>query len=136
MLLAMCFLAGLGSCGHGGENSAKEAADSFSVAYFNYRFADAEPFATQGSRRWLSFAASQMTQEAVDTLRAMKYGAEVDVSDVDYQDDTTAVATVGVSNFMSIDSIGRHPRIVAEKQFVLPLVLRNDTWLVNLSALP
>lgn len=136
IFLVFCFLTSLVSCGHGGKNSAEEAADSFSVAYFNWRFADALPFVTQDSRRWLSFAASQVSQEDVDSLRAMLNGAEVKTKDVDYKNDTTAVATIIVNNFLSFDSIGRQPSVVAEKKFLLPLVLREDKWQVHLSTLP
>lgn len=124
------------SCGHGGENSADDVADSFSVAYFNWRFVDAQHFATKTSQRWLSYAASQVTQEDVDSLRKMLSGAETNVEDVDYKDDTTAIAVVKVRGFLAMDSIGKAPRIIDEKKFTLPLSLVGDKWLVNLKGLP
>lgn len=124
------------SCGHGGENSAEDAVDSFAVAYFNWRFADARPYATLQSQRWLSFAASQVTQQDIDTLRSMAEGAEIKTENVTYRDDSTAEATVRVRNFMALDSIGHSPHIVHETRFTLPLTLRNNQWLVNIEALP
>lgn len=126
----------LSACGHGGDNSAEEVVDSFSVAYFNHRYVDALRYATNDSHRWLSFAASQVTQEDVDSLRAMSDGAETKIEDVSYKDDTTAEAIVTVRNYLSLDSVGKHPYIVAKRKFTIPLVLRGDKWQVNLTMLP
>lgn len=124
------------SCGHGGDNTAEEAVDSFSVAYFNWRFVDAQRFSTAQSHRWLSFASSQVTQEIVDSLRSMQEGAGVKVESVDYTDDTAATAVVTVSNALTSDSIGIHPSIAGKRRYVLPLVLHGNRWKVDLTSLP
>lgn len=136
IFLALFIVSGQTSCGHGGENSAEDAADSFSVAYFNWRFVDAQRFATEGSQRCLSFAASQVTQEDVDSLRSMAFGAETDVKDVTYKDDSTAEAIVEVKGFLAMDSIGKKPLMVNKKRFTIPLSLTGDKWVVNLKSLP
>ena len=126
----------LTSCFHHGENDAREAVDSFSVAYFNWRFADAMPFVTPQSTRWLRFAAAQVEQEDVDSLRAKRYAAEVKVDDVSSVDDTTKLATVIVRDFLAMDSIGRGPHAVPIDTFRIPLALTGGYWRVRLSRLP
>ena len=126
----------LTSCFHHGENDAREAVDSFSVAYFNWRFADAMPFVTPQSSRWLRFAAAQVEQEDVDSLRAKRYAAEVKVDDVSSVDDTTKLATVIVRDFLAMDTIGQGPRAVPLDTFRIPLALTNGYWRVSLHRLP
>ena len=123
-------------CFHHGENDAKEAVDSFSVAYFNWRFKEAMPYVTPHSALWLRFAASQVDQEDVDSLRAKKYAADVRVEDVSSVDDTTKMATVIVKDYIVMDSIGGSPRVVPIDTFRLPLALANGFWRVHLRRLP
>ena len=128
MLLTGCF--------QHGENDAREAVDSFSVAYFNWRFADAMPFVTPQSTRWLRFAAAQVNQEDVDSLRAKRYAADVKVDGISSVDDTTKLATVIVRDFIAMDSIGRSPRAVPVDTFHIPVALTSGYWRVKLSRLP
>lgn len=126
----------LTSCFHHGENDARDAVDSFSVAYFNWRFKDAMPFVTPQSKQWLRFAASQVDQEDVDSLRAKQYAAEVKVDDVSSVNDTTKLATVIVRDFLAMDSIGRGPRAVPADTFHIPVALTGGYWRVDLRRLP
>jgi hypothetical protein len=128
MLLTGCF--------QHGENDALEAVDSFSVAYFNWRFADAMPFVTPQSTRWLRFAAAQVNQEDVDSLRAKHYAADVKVDEVSSVDDTTKLAMVIVRDFIAMDSIGRTPRTVTVDTFRIPVALTDGYWRVSLRCLP
>lgn len=126
----------LTGCFHHGENDAKKAVDSFSVAYFNWRFKDALPFVTSESARWLRFAASQVNQEDVDSLRSKRYAADVRVEDVSSIDDTTKLATVIVKDFIAMDSIGREPRTIPVDTFHIRVTLTNGFWRVHLRRLP
>lgn len=126
----------LSSCGKSGDGELRTAVDSFSTAYFNWQFARALPFADDASRQWIAFAASQVTQEDVDTLRSMSEGASVEVKDVRYEGDSAAVAVVGVSHFVALDTIGRPPHTIEKATFHLPVVCRNGEWKVALRSLP
>ena len=126
----------LTSCFHHGENDARDAVDSFSVAYFNWRFKDAMPFVTPQSKQWLRFAASQVDQEDVDSLRAKQYAAEVKVDDVSSVDDTTKLATVIVRDFLAMDTIGQGPHAVPIDTFRIPVALTKGYWRVSLHRLP
>ena len=126
----------LTGCFHHGENDAKEIVDSFSVAYFNWRFKDALPFVTPQSAQWLRFAASQVVQEDVDSLRSKRYAADVRVEDVCSIDDTTKMATVIVKDFIAMDSIGREPRTIPVDTFHIRVTLTNGFWRIYLRRLP
>lgn len=132
LFLALLFA----SCFSHGENDARDTVDSFSVAYFNWRFKDAMPFVSPRSTQWLRYAASQVGQQDLDSLRAKKYAAEVKVEDVSSIDDTTKMATVIVKDFFAMDTIGKGPRAVPVDTFSIPLVMISGYWRVNLNRLP
>ena len=126
----------LSSCGDGQHNDSRTVVESFANAYFNWRFKEAESFVTYESRRWLAFAASQVDSEDIDSLRAMEFAATAEVEDIEEIDDTTSLATVNVMNFLASDSIGKHPRIEAERKFQIPVAFDGKRWRVKLTQLP
>lgn len=134
LLLATGF--GCGS-GNSDRDKAETAASSFAQAYFNYNFDEAAKFCTQDSRRWLSFAASNIYEADVEVLRNMETGATAEVTDMDFSDeDSTAVATVEVANFMQRDTIGKAGRVIDAAVFALTLVRRDGVWKVRMASLP
>ena len=134
LFLLVC---GLSACHKGDEDQMRETVDSFAEAYFNWQFQKALPYVTPASGRWLHYAASQVTQEDIDSLRAMAEGAGCKIQSVDYSDvDTLAVVTVAVSHFLAMDTIGRPSHLVDEAVCRLPVVFANDKWKVCLKALP
>src|SRR5574344_1276584 len=71
-----------GCNGHqGSESQLKELADSFSNAYFNWQFKRAVPYVSNSSVVWLRYAASQVHQEDVDSLRKKAQGASCEIND-------------------------------------------------------
>lgn len=143
LLVVVAVLAAIGCCtmigiGHkGDEEQLKSIADSFSVSYFNWRFPDALRFCTSSSRKWLSFAASGVTEDDVEALRNKEEGASCHFEQLDYgTNDSTAWVTMRVSNFLSMDSIGKTPRVVEEAYYKIPMVYVQGRWLVNLTELP
>lgn len=68
-------------------------------------------------------------------MRAMAQGANVDVKDVAY-DDSLAMATVEVSNFLAFDSIGKAPHVVDKATYKLPVKQVGGRWKVVLEGLP
>lgn len=124
------------SCGNEGDNDPRIVVDSFANAYFNWRFKEAISYVTFDSRKWLRFAASQVDAEDVDSLRSSEFAPSVEVVDMDCIDDSTAMATVKVTNFMVLDSIGKHPHNEAERNFKIPVSLSGNYWRVKLTHLP
>lgn len=124
------------SCGKERQDDPRTVVESFANAYFNWRFKEAEHFVTDESKKWIVFAASQVDSEDIDSLRAMEYAATVEVEDIDDIDDSTAVATVTVKDFLSSDSIGKHPCIQEEGNFQIPVLFDGKNWKVKLTRLP
>lgn len=123
------------SCDGGSRQEAADAADSFAVAYFNWRFFAAVPYSTPESKTWLNYAASQVTQEDIDSLKAKAEGAKITIEDID-MDDSTALVTVKVRDYIPFDSIGGTPHTAQEATFKLSMALREETWKVELNGLP
>ena len=134
---SLLFLATGCGCGNADRDDAEATALAFANTYFNYNFDEAAKFCTQDSRRWLSFAASNVYGADLEVLRNMDAGATVDVADMDFPDgDSTAVVTVEVSGFMQRDTIGKAGRVVEEGVFTLSLVRRDGQWKVRMAGLP
>lgn len=134
-IIALLFA--VASCGNDGKEELSATVDSFSVAYFNWQFRRALPYADAASARWLSYAASQVGEDDVDSLRAMEQGAETEITNLQIHDgDSTAVATVRVRNFLAMDSIGEAPHVEQNKTFRLSVARRGGKWKVVLDGLP
>lgn len=130
-----CTLAACNWRRDGDEDQLCEDVDSFAVHYFNWRYAEALPYCTDESRPWLQFAASNVRQADVDSLRAMESGASCEVGDIDYTSDSTALATVRVEGLLVPDTLGRSSHRLSSGTAQIPLVFRGK-WKVHLSALP
>lgn len=138
LVVANVGFAVLGSCAsrfNDDESGLREAVDSFSLAYFNWHFRDAVHYVDQESVVWLDYAASQVNQEDVDSLKAMSNGAFVELKDVKGSG-SCRVATVEARGFLSFDSIGRSPRIINTATFQLPVKQIGESWKVVLRSLP
>lgn len=139
--LAATFCAAVAtSCADGAADKEEEAvaaaAEAFASCYFNYDFAGARPYCTEGSLKWLSFAASNVTQTDLDVLKTQREGAECEANDIELTADTTAEAVLKVTNVMLTDTLGRPGRIVDEAVFTVKLVRRSGRWLVRMEGLP
>lgn len=110
-------------------------ADSFSVAYFNWQFGKAIPYVSGGSGRWLQYAASQVDEADIDSLRAMTEGAQCEITDIDGSD-SLLTATIRVRHFLAFDSIEGARHVKDEAVFPLHLTRESGTWKVKLEKLP
>ncbi len=128
----------MGSCGNRTDNEQVAAcADSFAVNYFNWNFNGAARFCTSESVRWLQFAASQVTQTDVDTLRAKAHGAGIEITDVTMADDERqADVCLTVTDFMTPAAIGHGPETIDKQTFKLTAVLVGDGWKIRMADLP
>lgn len=123
------------SCNTDSEKQIKEVANNFSSAYFNWRFSDASKYVLNDSRRWLVYASSQVNQQDVDSLRAMKEGATLTIDNISYENNgSIAKVKVIVSNYLLMDSIGIAPRVCQHGEYEIPLSYDGKEWTVSLSA--
>lgn len=134
LLPTICIIA-FTSCNTDSEKQIKEVANNFSSAYFNWRFSDASKYVSNDSRRWLVYASSQVNQQDVDSLRAMKEGATLTIDNISYENNgSIAKVKVVVSNYLLMDSIGITPRVCQHGEYEIPLSYDGKEWKVSLSA--
>ena len=133
---AIAMLLDNSACSGDNKNQLESTVDSFSTAYFNWRFPAALKYCTPQSRQWLIFAASQVNKSDVEALRKKREGASCKIDDIDFKDDSTATVKVVVSNFLAMDTIGLAPKAITEKTFRLQAIQRQGTWKIALEGLP
>lgn len=124
------------ACSGDNKDQLESTVDSFSVAYFNWRFPAALKYCTPQSRQWLVYAASQVNESDVEALRNKQEGASCQIDDIDFTDDSTAVVNVVVHNFLAMDAIGLTPQVVPAKAFRLRAIERQGVWKIHLDGLP
>lgn len=133
---ALALLMGSSACSGDNKDQLENTVDSFSTAYFNWRFPAALKYCTPQSRQYLVFAASQVNKSDVEALRNKQEGANYKIANIDFKDDSTATVKVVVSNFLAMDTIGLAPQAIAEKTFHLHAIERQGTWKIALEGLP
>lgn len=135
-LAALLALVLLPSC-HSGEQQqeAAVAAQSFANAFFNYDFRSSAQFATPESRQWISFLASNITQDDLNTINAMNEKASCATPEITLIDDTTATARLSVQTetWLGKDSVNITEGGVST---TLQLRKRDGVWLVHLTEIP
>lgn len=129
----ICAAMACASNGNRSKNGIERVALAFSEAYFNYDFKKASKYVTDGSVRWLNYAASNMTQEDIDMLRSMDESATVVVDSSSIKENPVVYITV--SNFMMKDSIGKRGCVVSKGHFCIN-VTNDGKWEVRLDGLP
>ena len=123
----------------GSESQLEEQVDSFAIYYFNWQFYNSVRFVTPESKKWMSYAASQVHEADIELLRQKEKIATYTLNDIDYhENDTTADARITVHNFLQMDTIGKACQLIEKAEFAIPLVYREqeDKWIVNLNGLP
>lgn len=135
ILLPIISIIAISSCNNDNEKQIKEVANNFSSAYFNWKFSDAIKYVSYDSRRWLVYASSQVNQQDVDSLRAMKEGATLTIDKISYQNNgSLAKVKISVSNYLLMDSLGIAPRVCQHGEYEIPLSYDGKEWRVVLSA--
>ena len=129
---------GLCACtDHKNEEQLRDTASAFAQTYFNWQFNDALAHCTPSSQRWISYAASQVTQDDVDKLRSAEQGARSEIKKIHYEEgDLMASVVMKVENFLSMDSIGTVGHFVESATYTLQLVRQAKQWKVRLTELP
>jgi hypothetical protein len=118
------------------DDSARQLAKDFGNAYFNCDYQEAIKYVTTESEKWLRFAASNITQEDIELLNSKEEGAEICTDDVQLINDSTAVVTLSVRNFLMKDSIGRSGHIADEGIYQLTIIYRDKKCYVRMEGLP
>lgn len=133
-----CVLIGLCACtDHKNEEQLRDTASAFAQTYFNWQFNDALAHCTPSSQRWISYAASQVTQDDVDKLRSAEQGARSEIKKIHYEEgDSVASVVMKVENFLSMDSLDAVGDFVESATYTLQFVQLNKRWKVKLTELP
>ena len=118
-----------------GISDAEDVANAFAESYFNLRYKNSLKYCTKESEQWISFAASQINEDDIKSLRGLEEEASVEVENVS-GDDAKCHAKVIVSNYFEADTIGKTGHIVDEGVFDITLVKEGNTWKVRMEGLP
>ena len=122
------------SCSPSAEERMKADVEAFANAYFNWHYQDAVRYTDEGSKRWLAYMASQVTQADVDRLRGLPEGAGCEVEALAVlPGDTVARATVVVRHHLRMEGIGEASPLIDEARYPIILKKRIGTWKVSLS---
>lgn len=115
------------------ERKIEATANAFATKYFNWHFEEALPYCTPESEIWLRYAASQVHQADIDSLRAQKEGASADIDDINIADnDSIAQVGITVHNYLRMDTIGNACRKINEAKFLLDIRRRSGHWKVRM----
>ena len=110
--------------------------DSFAQSYFRWQFQRATSNCDTLSRRWLSYVASQVTQDDVDSLRNMKTDVKYTLGSTSLSNDSTAIVDVQVSHFLSMDSLGQVTIVEKQVTYGIPATFHDGYWRVSLREVP
>ena len=133
LLLTTVFIA---SCSFSpdGDDAALEVATDWAEAYFNCDFHDAAEYATEESGKWLRFAASNTTEQDLQTIAGKATATADDYFTV--ANDTLRVVTLHVRNFLKPVALGSPAQLQEEGTFLVTVVKRDGKWKVRMEDLP
>lgn len=126
----------MASCniGQEGDDVALNVATDWADAYFNCDFHEAASYATAESERWLRFAASNTTEQDLQTVKG---GATADADDYfTVANDTLRVVTLHVRDFLKPVAVGEPAQLQEEGTFLVTVVKRDGKWKVRMEGLP
>lgn len=126
----------MASCNVGieGDDAALDVAANWADAYFNCDFHEAANYATPESDKWLRFAASNTTEQDLQTLEG-KATATADEYFTE-ANDTLRVVTLHVRNFLKPVAVGTPAQLQEEGTFLVTVVKRDGKWKVRMEGLP
>ncbi len=141
-LLVTLFLCGTALCTACQSSPADEVqealntAERFATHYANLRMDEAFEHCTPESRPWLMLRASTLTERDLEVRNAAALEARVEVSDFrrELTNDSCARVQCTVYDVLMADSSERPARMSGKAVCTLPLVKRNGTWLIRLTA--
>ncbi len=114
---------------------AAKTAELWARAFFYADYQEAQQYVTPDSRRWLQFAASNITQHDLDLINA----ADIDVETMDIQEsdnDSLVTAVIKVSNYVGPALLGQESVVQQVGFFTVTLVEHEGQWHVRMAGLP
>ena len=128
----------LSSCSfhEGSESQLKEDVDSFATYYYNWHFKKALKYCTPESEKWLRYASSNVHQADLELLHQKDEDATIDIDDIDFQDENTAIVSLSIHNFLQMDTIGKAAHLIEDATFQIPMIIHDGKWKVKMEGLP
>ncbi len=114
----------------------KNASEQWADAYFNYNLDEANELTCDESRKWISFAASNVTTQDFEMLGERQERAAVVAEECHFGADTVAYVYLTVTNFLEPDTIGGAGKWTEEGKFMIELRKRSAGWQVRMEGLP
>ncbi len=129
MVLSACNLSKLT------HEKAAKTAELWAEALFHADYQEAQQYVTPDSRRWLQFAASNITQHDLDLINATDIAVEtMDIHESD--NDSLVTAVIKVSNYVAPALLGQESTVQQEGIFSVRLVEHDGQWHVRMAGLP
>lgn len=130
LFLLFLILISLNSCKEKNqEEKPIEDVKAFATAYFNWDFPHASKYVKPEAQEWLSFLASQITEEDITTLKEKEEEATIEVEDIEFNStNTSATSTISVDNYLLMDSIGKRPIICEHSVYTIQIIKENNSW--------
>lgn len=133
LLLSAVMMTGC-TLGFEGDNAALDVATDWAEAYFNCDYHEAADYATAESERWLRFAASNTTEQDLQTIQGKATATADDYFTV--ANDTLRIVTLHVKNFLKPAAAGSTAQLQEDGTFLVTVVKRNGKWKVRMEGLP
>ena len=115
------------------EDQAKECAQNFAEAFYNFNFNEARKYCSEESVPNLTFYVSNITRADIDSIRKVEEKPTVKVEKVvRYENDSIAKATCKLKNVYMLHSIGQHGKLMDKVKVDLILVLHKGVWKIRM----
>lgn len=111
------------------EDIISEDLNAYATAYFNWDFPSANNNASADATKWLEFLSSQLTERDMSAIKTKDELAYVEIENININtNENTAKATIIVTNFLCMDSIGKTPQCCNEAKFEVNAKKKKETW--------
>lgn len=122
------------ACGNGRseEDNARNEVERFAKTFFNYDLKTAQEYCTLESRRWIEYIATNIGEDDIEVLRSKEDKAEVTVKSIILDNDSAGTATIAISNYLRLDTIGKAGTISDLTSVRMQIVKRNGRWMVDI----
>ena len=121
------------SCASEDENAIETRAKVFAQNYFNLRYEAAMNMCTDESKKWITFRASNISQDDIDVINNQTDTAECEIEDINYETDSIASVRIKICNALICDSIGKKGKIVNSTIKNLRMKMQLGTWYADLT---
>lgn len=132
ILFLTLLITSLGSCTTSSDETiVEETAKSFAERYFTWHFIEANDFATDNMKKRISFIASNVHKSDLDLLHSTSTAPVIEVSDVSFENDSTATATLAMEDVILMDTLGASAHLYKKVESTLKLKKETNNWRVD-----